>query len=122
MQPAPLLNSVVRPHRRSHHGPFDNLINCSYIKFIRVEFDPAKDAANQAKHGVSLAMAGDLDWEAALVWVDERFEYGESRMIALASQTEILCCVAFVDRSEVRRVISLRRANRREVKHYVENL
>ncbi len=89
---------------------------------MRVEFDPAKDAANQAKHGVSLAMAGDLDWEAALVWVDERFEYGESRVIALAPQTEILYCVAFVDRGEVRRVISLRRANRREVKHYVENL
>lgn len=112
----------VRPHRRSPHGSFDNLINCSYIKVMRVEFDPAKDAANQAKHGVSLAMAGDLDWEAALVWFDERFEYGESRMIALAPQTEILYCVAFVDRGEVRRVISLRRANRREVKHYVENL
>ncbi|MEI7695458.1 MAG: BrnT family toxin [Chlorobium sp.] len=88
---------------------------------MRVKFDPVKDAANQAKHGVSLAMAGDLDWEAALVWVDERFEYGESRMIALAPQTEILYCVAFVDRGEVRRVISLRRANRREVKHYIEN-
>ncbi|MEI7825008.1 MAG: BrnT family toxin [Chlorobiaceae bacterium] len=43
-------------------------------------------------------------------------------MIVLAPQTEILYCVAFVDRGEVRRVISLRRANRREVKHYVENL
>jgi hypothetical protein len=57
---------------------------------MTVEFDPVKDAANQAKHGVFLAMAGDLDGEAALVWVDERFEYGESRMIALAPQTEIL--------------------------------
>lgn len=53
------------------------------------------------------------------MWVDERFEYGESRMIALAPQTEILYYVAFVGRGEVRRVISLRRANRREVKHYV---
>ena len=53
---------------------------------------------------------------------DERYEYGESRMIALAARTEILYCVAFVNRGEVRRVISLRRANRREVKHYVENL
>jgi uncharacterized DUF497 family protein len=51
---------------------------------MRIEFDPAKDATNRAKHGVSLAMAGDLDWEAALVWVDERFEYRETRMIALA--------------------------------------
>jgi len=89
---------------------------------MRIEFDPAKDAANQAKHGVSLSMAGGLDWEAALVWVDERFEYRETRMIALAPKTEILYYVAFVDCGEVRRVISLRRANRREVKRYVENL
>jgi len=35
------------------------------------------------KHGVSLSMARDLDWEAALVWFDDRFEYNETRMIAL---------------------------------------
>lgn len=42
-------------------------------------------------------------------------------MIALAPKTETLYYVAFVDHSEVRRIISLRRANRREVKHYVES-
>lgn len=88
---------------------------------MRIEFDPAKDEANQAKHGVSLLMAVELDWKAALVWVDERFEYKEMRMIALAPKTEILYCVAFVDRGNARRIISLRRANRREVKHYAEN-
>jgi len=88
---------------------------------MRIGFDPAKDSANQTKHGLSLAMAGELDWEAALVWIDGRFDYNETRMIALAPKTEILYCVAFVDRGEVRRIISLRRANRREVKHYVEN-
>ena len=89
---------------------------------MRIEFDSAKDLANQTKHGVSLSFAGELDWEAALVWVDDRVEYNETRMIALAPKTEILYYVAFVDRGEVRRVISLRRANRREVKHYVENI
>jgi uncharacterized DUF497 family protein len=87
-----------------------------------IEFDPVKDVANQKKHGVSLSVAGELDWEAALLWIDDRFEYGEMRMIALAPKTEILYYVAFVDRGEARRVISLRRANRREVKHYVENI
>ena len=87
---------------------------------MRIEFDPTKDASNQLKHGVSLAMAAELDWDAAWVWVDERFEYNEMRMIALAPKTEILYCVAFVDRGDVRRIISLRRANRREVKHYVQ--
>ena len=88
---------------------------------MHIEFDPVKDASNQAKHGVSLGMADELDWESALVWVDDRFEYNEVRMIALAPQTETLYCVAFVDRAPVRRIISLRRANRREVKHYGDN-
>jgi uncharacterized DUF497 family protein len=29
---------------------------------MRIEFDPAKDEANVAKHGVSLALARALDW------------------------------------------------------------
>jgi uncharacterized DUF497 family protein len=42
-------------------------------------------------------------------------------MIALAPETATLYYVAFVDRGEARRIISLRRATRREVKHYVES-
>jgi uncharacterized protein len=89
---------------------------------MHIEFDPAKDEANQTKHGFSLTLAGELDWEAALVWVDDRFEYGELRMIALAPKTGILYYVALVERGNVRRIISLRRANRREVTHYVKNI
>ncbi len=89
---------------------------------MRVEFDPAKDAINQIKHGVSLALASELDWNAALAWVDDRFEYSETRMIALAPRTETLYYVAFVESSDVYRIISLRRATRREVKHYVETI
>ena len=88
---------------------------------MQIEFDPAKNASNLEKHGLSLALAAELDWDASLVWVDERHEYGELRMIALAPETGILYCVAFVDRGKVRRIISLRRANRREVKHYVQS-
>jgi uncharacterized DUF497 family protein len=89
---------------------------------MRIEFDLAKDAANRAKHGVSLALAAELDWDAALVWVDDRFEYDELRMIALAPKTSVLYFVAYVERGAVRRPISLRRANRREVKRYVQSL
>ncbi len=89
---------------------------------MQIEFDPIKDLANEAKHGVSLALAAELDWDAALVWVDDRFEYAELRMIALAPKTNTLYYVAFVDRGSNRRIISLRRANRREVKHYVESI
>lgn len=95
---------------------------CSYSKACESSSIPPRDAANQAKHGISLSLAVELDWDAALAWVDGRFEYDEVRMIALAPKTEALYCVAFVDRGELRMIISLRRANRREVKHYVESL
>ena len=89
---------------------------------MRIEFDPAKDALNRARHGVSLALARELDWDAALVWMDYRFDYDEVRMIALAPKTNTLYYVAFVERGNRRRIISLRRATRREVNHYVESI
>ena len=57
---------------------------------MRIEIDRAKDKANHAKHEVSLALAAELDWKATLVWIDERFEYDELRMIALAPKSAIL--------------------------------
>ena len=67
-----------------------------------------------------MAAAAELSWDAALVWIDDRADYGEVRMVALAPLGVILCLVAFVDREPARRIISLRRANRREVCHYVK--
>jgi len=85
---------------------------------LEIDFDPWKDSVNRAKHGVSLATAAELDWEAALAWVDDRFDYGETRVVALAPMKDILYFVAFVEKPPVRRIISLRRANRREVMRY----
>lgn len=92
---------------------------------MNVTFDPAKDAANLAKHGLSLLDAAGLEWDAALLWQDERREYYEARMIGLVPLGNRLFCVVFVDRPPEhpteRRVISLRKANNREVKRYAEN-
>jgi uncharacterized protein len=88
---------------------------------VLIEFGPAKDKLNRARHGVSLALARQLIWDEALVWVDGRFEYDEVRMVGLVPEGERLYYVAFVDRGETRRIISLRYAERKEVKHYVEN-
>jgi uncharacterized DUF497 family protein len=87
---------------------------------MRYDFDPGKVSSYLSKQGLSLAAAAELSWDAALVWVDDRTDYGEVRMVALAPIGEILFCVAFVDRETVRRIISLRRAIRREVNHYVK--
>lgn len=86
---------------------------------MHIDFDPEKDATNLSKHGVSLAAAARLDWDAALVWIDDRADYGEMRIVALAPIGDRLFFIVFVDRENSRRIISLRRANRREVNHYV---
>jgi len=87
---------------------------------VRFEFAPNKDQLNLDNHGVSIGLASELNWDAALLWVDDRRDYGETRILALAPWTSILYYVAFVDRGNVRRVISLRCANRREVRRYVQ--
>lgn len=69
-----------------------------------------------------MGLARELDWDAALVWVDNRFGYDELRMVALAPKTNILYYVAFVERGDRRRIISLRRATRREVQRYVQDI
>lgn len=86
---------------------------------VKITFDPAKDAVNIAKHGVSMALASELDWESAQLWQDTRMEYGEVRIIALALIKTRLLYVVFTDRGDHRRIIILRKANAREVKRYV---
>lgn len=83
-----------------------------------IEFDPAKDAINQAQHGMSLADAGLLNWDAALISVDERKQYNEVRYIAYGPIGDRLHCLVFTVRGDALRAISLRKANSREQRDY----
>jgi len=87
---------------------------------MEITFDPAKDAANLRKHGVSLGAATGFEWESALTWPDARKDYGEARMSGIGYIGLRLYAVVFVDRAAVRRIISLRKANSREVQRYAE--
>lgn len=91
----------------------------------RITFDPVKDASNQGKHGVSLALANVLEWGTLLCKPDTCRDYGEPRQIGYAIAGERLFCVVFVDRPAgaptERRIISLRKANNREQLSYAQN-
>ena len=86
-----------------------------------IRSNPTKDASNLDKHGVSLAVASKLDWESAMIWTDTRYEYGEERLSALVPLGDRLYFAAFVYRADSRRIISLRKANNKEVKDYAAN-
>lgn len=80
-----------------------------------IDFDPAKDVLNRLKHGVSLGAARRMDWESVVADPDTRRAYGEPRMVGYGLIDQHLHCVVYVMRSSVCRVISLRKANRREI-------
>lgn len=85
---------------------------------MQVEFDANKDALNQAKHGVSLLLAKQIDWPSVMCTADDRRDYGEVREIGFAVLEQRLYVVVFSQRGNTMRVISLRKANRREVALY----
>ncbi len=87
---------------------------------MRIEFDPAKNEANVAKHGIDLASAWDLEFDTALVSQDVRWNYGEPRYIAIGYIDARLHVLIFTKRGQSVRAIGLRKANRRETRAYHE--
>ena len=64
-----------------------------------IEFEPAKDEQNRQNHGVSLALAGLLNWIEARIRKDTRRDYGEDRYQAFAALDEQLYFIAFTPAS-----------------------
>ncbi len=80
--------------------------------------DPDKEDRNIAERGLLLDLAENLDWATALIWEDTRKDYGERRYCVLGFIDDRLYSVVFTPRGGKPRVISLRKANSREVKRY----
>lgn len=85
-------------------------------------FDPVKNALNVKRHGVFFATAMDFEWETAVVAVDDRHEYGETRFIATGLIANRVYVRVFNLRETSVRLISLRKANRREVQRYASHI
>ena len=80
------------------------------------EWDEAKALENLAKHGVDFTAAYDLEWDDALT-IDHTRD-GEARHLTYAPIGELLYAMVWTAREDRIRIISLRRANRREINHY----
>lgn len=87
---------------------------------MEITFDLAKDGSNLRKHGISLSLAQDIDWSEVMAKPDTRQDYGEVREVGYAIIDDRLCCVVFTQRGDKMHIISLRKANSREVRNYVE--
>ncbi len=84
---------------------------------MAISFDPEKDAANFAKHGLSLADFAGFDAEPVVI-ADARFDYGETRFVALGRIDGLPHAVVYTRRGETMRVIGFRRAHAKELRRY----
>jgi uncharacterized DUF497 family protein len=89
---------------------------------MKVEWDRNKAAANLAKHRVAFDAVRDFTFEVALIWEDDRRDYGEPRMVALGFIGSRLHHLCYTVRGDALRIISLRKANEREIKRYEQNI
>lgn len=82
-----------------------------------ITFDPAKNEANIAKHGLSFADFAGFDTAPVLVR-DDRFDYGESRFRAFGRIDGEARCLVFTVRGEALHAISFRRVHVKEMRRY----
>jgi uncharacterized protein len=83
-----------------------------------ISFDSAKSGKNLLARGISFELAAKFEWDSALVVEDLRKDYGERRFQALGLIKNRLYMMVFTPRANKVHVISLRKANKREVKRY----
>ncbi len=94
------------------------MIYCGYDNHMQITYDPSKDARNVEERGLPFALVRDFEWSTALIVEDDRFDYGECRYRAMGYIGVRLHVVVFTPRGDAVHVISLRKANKREVKNY----
>ena len=85
-----------------------------------IDFDPAKSAKNERDRGIAFERLADMDVETAISSEDTRKDYGERRLRVLGTIDGKLHAAVITPRGETIRVISLRRANRREERAYAK--
>lgn len=83
-----------------------------------IDFDPNKSARNAKDRGLPFSVVEQFDWEDALLAEDDRFAYPERRFVALGRIGKRVHVVCFTPIEGGIRVISLRKANSREVRRY----
>src|SRR5262249_35437968 len=85
-----------------------------------LEWDDAKRLANLRQHKVDFASVEEFDWNSAYIYADDREDYGELREIAIGFIGVRLHVLVFTRCGETIRVISLWKAEKSDVRKYVE--
>ncbi|CAI2933565.1 BrnT family toxin [Aminobacter niigataensis] len=85
---------------------------------MKISFDPGKDEWTRAERGFSLALGADVIRNRVATLLDDRRDYGEDRFVAFGYVDLRLYVCVFTMRDTVFHVISVRKANDREIARY----
>jgi uncharacterized protein len=85
---------------------------------MEISFDPKKDAWTKRERGISLSLGAKVIAHATVRFLDERFDYGEDRIIAFGYVEKRLYVCVYTMRGDVFHIISVRKANDRETRKY----
>lgn len=83
-----------------------------------IEWNNTKREATLQERGLDFADLSNFDWDSAIYFDDDRLDYNEKRQVAFGFLNDRLLVVVFTIRDESYRIISMRRANKRERKVY----
>jgi uncharacterized protein len=108
----------VHAQARPEHHPLDTPFIVVTLTAMKLEFDPGKNERNITLRGISFEDAARFEWDTAVIIPDDRREYGEPCYRAFGVIDNRLHALVFTPRKEAIRVISLRKANHREVRRY----
>ncbi|MDQ7001479.1 MAG: BrnT family toxin [Ghiorsea sp.] len=85
---------------------------------MKYEWDEKKREHNRMTRNIDFTIASGFIWDEALTIEDTRSDYNESRFLSYAPIMDRLYAMIWTQRGGIRRIISLRKANKREVLQY----
>ena len=91
-------------------------LNITTIIQLRITFDRTKRAKTLKERGLDFRRAREVFSTTHLTRADDRREYGEPRFITAGRLDDRMVVIVWTPRGRARRVISMRKANEREIK------
>ena len=85
---------------------------------MKITFDAAKRAAVIETRGIDMRDAAKVFDGPTATWSDDRFDYGEARWLTAGFLVDRVVLIAWTQRGETRRVISMRYCHAKEVRKF----
>lgn len=89
---------------------------------MKVTFDPAKRDKTLTERGLDFVDAAEVFAGPTLDQADERFEYGETRVVSVGYLRGRMVVIVWTARGDARHIISMRKANDREQARFGQRL